>query len=545
MRKLIVVLSYLLFAGQVHAQKSVSRPKIVVGVVIDQMRWDYLYRYYNLLSDGGFKRLMKDGFNCQNTTINYIPSFTAPGHTCIYTGSVPAIHGIVGNDFVDNFTCDSLYCVTDYSVHLTNSVDSLSGSMSPKNVLTTTITDELRLATNFNSRVYGVAIKDRGSIIPAGHLANGAYWFDEKTGNFVSSSYYSNTSPVWLTAFNKRRTADSLLNLGWKLMLPANKYTQSTADANKYEGPFKGESAPVFPHMFTTLSGKDKYHALLSTPSGNSMTSQVAFACMDGEQLGNRGNTDFLCISMSSTDYVGHQFGPNSMEAEDIYLRLDKELANLMKGLDARYGKGNYLFFLTADHGAAHNAQYLKDQKVPAGFLSNKIKANLNKKLRKQFGEDSLVTHFINYEVYVNEKQIADNDLDRKKIKKAITEFFYSMPEIEFVVDLENINQTALPEPLRAMVINGYYRGRSGDIEVIPNPGWFSGYGVTGTTHGTWHPYDTHIPLLWYGWNVKAGETYATVNMTDISATIAAMLHIQMPNGCVGKPITEIVGKNK
>ena len=518
----------------------IKRPKIVIGIVVDQMRWDYLYRYYDQYPNGGFKRLMIDGYNCQNTMINYIPSYTAPGHTCIYTGSVPAVHGIVSNDFIDIFSGEPMYCVADNTVNVVNNGEKGKSSMSPRNVLTTTVTDELRLATNFRSKVFGVAIKDRGSIIPAGHLGNGAFWFDDNTGNFVSSTYYKNPNPGWLTSFNKRKIADSIMKDDWKLLNPANKYTQSLDDANKYEGNLKGETSPVFPHKFSTLSGKDKYHTILSTPGGNSITLQIADACIDGEHLGQGSSTDFLCISLSSTDYIGHQFGPNAMETEDTYLRLDRELAAFLRGLDKRFGKGNYLLFLTADHGAAHNPQYLTDEKVPAGFLKD-IRTELNEKLRKKFNEDSIVLSCINYQVYLNEKLISEKKLDRDQIKSRVESYLKNKAEIEFVIDLEDMGRTSLPEPLRTMVINGYHRGRSGCIQVIPNPGWFSGYGATGTTHGTWHPYDTHIPLLWYGWHIPKGETYSIVNMTDISATLAAMLHIQMPNGCIGTPVTEIL----
>ncbi|MES2702496.1 MAG: alkaline phosphatase PafA [Bacteroidota bacterium] len=542
MKKYVLFTACLLLGGAAYSQKKggADRPKIVVGMVIDQMRWDYLYRYYDRYTEGGFKRLMGKGFNCQNAMINYLPSYTAPGHACIYTGSVPSIHGIVANDFIDNFTCNSVYCVMDNSVHIINNGDTGLSSMSPANLLTTTITDELRLATNFKSRVYGISAKDRGSIIPAGHLASGAYWFDENTGNFVSSTYYKNTRPAWLSGFNKRKVADSFMKYDWQLLYPDATYTQSITDANKYEGNFHGEATAAFPHKFSGLTGKDKYHTFLSTPGGNDIVLMMANACIDAEALGQGSSTDFLAVSLSSTDYIGHQFGPNAVETEDAYLRLDRELATFLEGLDRRFGKNNYLLFLTADHGAAYNPQYLLDEGVPAGFLKN-IKGDINTMLKSKFGKDSIVFAALNYQLYLNEPYLAKNNIDREKVKDAVVAYVNTKPEIAFVADMENMDRTAIPEPIKTMIVNGYYRGRSGVLQMIPNPGWFSGYGTTGTTHGTWHPYDTHIPLLWYGWNIPKGETHAVINMTDISATLAALLHIQMPNGCVGKPITDLV----
>lgn len=522
----------------------VKRPKLVVGVVVDQMRWDYLYRFNSLYGKGGFKRLMANGYNCQNTMINYLPSYTAPGHSCVYTGSVPSIHGIAANDWFDNYTDKYVYCTDDSSVQEVNSGRTGGKSMSPRNLQVTTITDELRLATNFGSRVYGVAIKDRGSILPAGHLANGAYWLDDSTGSFCTSTYYKNTSPAWLAAFNKRHVADSLIKKGWNLLDPTKQlYAQSLTDDNKYEGKFKGEAAPVFPHSVATLGAKDKYNGFKAMPGGNYLTLQMAMACRDGEKLGETDATDFLAISLSCTDYAGHQFGPNSIEVEDMYLQLDAQLAELLSYLDRSVGKGNYTLFLTADHGAAHNPQFLIDNGVPAGFLSADYKKEVNTYLAGIYKQPNLVKHYANYQLYVNDSAIRAYGLERGKVRASILEYLNTRPELSYAIDLENLNATPLPEPIRTMVVNGYNRDRSGSIELIPDAAWFEGHSKTGTTHGTWNPYDAHIPLLWYGWGIPKGETYNVVNMTDISATLAALLHIQMPNGCVGKPIMGIMAQ--
>lgn len=532
--KCALLLAAVSFLSCNSSQNRVERPKIVVGVVIDQMRWDYLYRYYERYGHSGFRRLLKNGFNCQQTHINYLPTYTAPGHACIYTGSVPAIHGIAGNDWVDRSGA-SMYCVRDTNVTMTEQTK--DGPMSPANLLASTITDELRLATNFHSRVYGVALKDRGSILPAGHLANAAYWFNDLTGNFVSSSYYANPNPQWLKNFNSRHIADSFVDQGWYPLYEADTYLQSEPDSNDWEGAYKWEAAATFPHLFNTLEGDKKHASIKSIPAGNTFTLMMAKACMEGEQLGKGEYTDFLTISLSSTDYVGHRYAPNSMETEDTYLRLDKDIADLLLYLDRRYGRNGYLLFLTADHGGAHNARYLAHKGVPAGIEPDSMKDDLNRYLAQAIGVEGLVTYTENYQVCFNEALITASGKDRETIRATAMAWLDAKPEVAYTIDLENIWRSTVPEPLKTMAINGYHNKRSGGIQIVLNPGWYGSSHLTGTTHGTWNPYDSHIPLLWYGWNIAPGESNETVHMADIAPTLASLLHIQMPNGCVGKPI--------
>lgn len=525
----------ILFLNQAKAQ-SPARPKLVVGIVIDQMRWDYLYRFSAHYGNDGFKRLMEKGFNCQNTLIDYLPTYTAPGHTCIYTGSVPAFHGIVSNDWVDIRTGRGWYCTEDTTVKSIGG--GKAGLMSPRNLLASTITDELRLATNFRSRTFGISIKDRGAILPAGHAANAAYWFDDENGSFITSDYYQVSLPGWLQNFNQRKIADSLMKLDWNTLYNIDTYVESTADNTAYEGKSKGEAAPVFPHK-TSLESSPS--AIRFTPYGNTITRLMAEACIDGEELGQKGNTDFLAISFSSTDYVGHKYGPNAIETEDTYLRMDKEIAMLLSYLDRKIGEGNYTLFLTADHGAAHNAGFLNDHNIPAQSVAiDKIHKELNQFLQQKYGEPNIVNSLENYQVLLNEKAISAKKLDRESVRTEIMDWFRVQDGVTQVLDLEHPERTIVPEPLKSMVANGYFPNRCGTIQIIFNPGWYSGYGNTGTTHGSWNPYDAHIPLLWYGWGIHKGETFRTTHMTDISATLAALLHIQVPNACIGKVIEEV-----
>jgi predicted AlkP superfamily pyrophosphatase or phosphodiesterase len=525
------------FAPSLIAQ-SLSRPKLVVGIVVDQMRWDYLYRYYDRYEDGGFNRFFNEGFSCENTFINYLPSYTAVGHSTIYTGSVPAIHGITGNDWIDQITGRHWYCTEDTTVQSVGTT-SAEGEMSPRNLLVSTVTDELRLATNFQSKVIGVSLKDRASILPAGHTATGAFWFDDASGNFITSTYYMKDLPDWVKNFNNNKVPEKLVANDWSTLYPINTYKQSTADDQPWEGTFGDEKTSTFPHHVAAMYKKSKGFIRVS-PFGNELTLDFARAALDGNKLGEGAVTDFLTINLASTDYVGHTFGPNSIEVEDTYLRLDKDLMGFLKYLDEKVGKGNYTVFLTADHGAANSIGFMKEHQLPSDFFhSSNLLNKLNTVLIQNFGADDLIKSGINYHVNFNLKKIDSLGLNYDSIKKIAVEFLSKQPGVEFAVDIDNIGVSPVPEPIKTMIINGYNSKRCGSVMIIPEPGWFEGF-EKGTTHGNWNPYDTHIPLLFFGWGIQHGSTNRETHMTDIAPTIAALLHIQMPNGSVGKVITEV-----
>lgn len=529
MKKIWLCLFILIFQTNSFAQK-IGRPKLVVGIVIDQMRWDYLYRYYERYSNDGFKRLMHEGYNCQNTFLNYIPSYTAPGHASIYTGSVPALHGIVGNDWMEQNKTQ--YCTSDTTIQSIGGSQK-TGKMSPIALKSSTIGDELRLANNFRSRVFGIALKDRGAIFPAGHSANAAFWFDDSSGHFISSSYYLQQLPNWLLRFNNKRWADSALVKDWQTLYPIASYRQSISDNNNFEHLQKGETYPTFPHKVSV----GNYKQIRSLPAGNSLSFKLAKALIRGEQLGKATDCDLLCLSLSATDYIGHSYAPNSVEIEDTYLRLDQDIASFLNFLDQEIGVGNYTIFLTADHGAAHNANYLQTKKIPAGTLSEtKIQKELQAHLKKKFNCDSLVATVMNYQIFLNEKIIKQKNLSLKKIKQSAILFCKNYDGIAQAIDWKNAVQEPIPASLKTAIINGYYPQRCGHIVLLFQAAHYSD-GAKGTTHGTWNPYDTHIPLLWYGWGIPQGEDFKHYEVTDIATTLAALLHIQMPNSAIGKVI--------
>lgn len=543
MMKKIKVISFLSMAllgcGTASAQQSnaaaIERPKLVVGIVVDQMRWDYLYRYQKRYTDGGFKRLLGEGFSCENTMIPYVPSVTAIGHTCIYTGSVPSIHGIAGNNFVKDGK--KVYCTDDDSVKPVGTT-SVAALMSPRNLWVSTIGDEMKIASNGRAKVVGVALKDRASILPAGHNPNGAFWFDDQTGCFITSSYYMDRLPKWVEAFNDKRLPKQYLSQKWNTLYPKNTYTESTTDENEYENGIREGVKATLPLNLPELYKKYGYGIIRNTPFGNSLTLDMAKAAIDGEQLGADDETDLLTVSCSSTDYIGHQVGTHAIETEDTYLRLDKAIADFLTYLDSKVGKGNYLVFLSADHGAMNNAAFLQDRRIPAGSWDASATAKkLNHVLAKEYPEaGDIVKTVMNYQVFFNRDVIKSKQLDFDNIKQTVVNVLKEDPSVLYACDMAKASTESIPEEVKFRIINGYNRERSGDVVIILKPNFYA-HGMKGTDHGAWNSYDTHIPLVFMGWGIKHGATTKQTFMTDIAPTIAAMLHVQAPNGCVGKAI--------
>ena len=539
MRRIYLVLIGVIAAIQLSAQTGLTRPRLVVGLVVDQMRWDYLYRYYDRYApNGGFKRLLSQGFTCENTFIPYTPTYTACGHSSIYTGSVPAITGIAGNYWWDKKLMRSVYCTEDPTVNTVGS-RSAQGKMSPRNMYSTTIGDELKIATNNRSKVIGIAIKDRGGILPAGHQADAAYWYDNSTGTWITSDYYMKALPGWVSDFNDQQLVDKYYKEGWKLLYPASSYTHSTADNKDYENPALGSI--VFPYDLSKYIGKD-YTKISTTPMGNSMTATFAKAAVLNEGLGADNVTDLLAISFSSPDYIGHSYGPNSMEAEDGMLRLDQELGSLLDFLDAKVGKGQYTVFLSADHGVANIPEFMAEHKMPGGrVFMNNITKDINKQLKEEYSLDNIIVYDDNYQLALNHPALDSAKADKEAVMEKIITLLMKYPAVERAFPLDELNEVPLPATIRDMLNNGYNEKRSGDIQLLLKPNYIDAWNNAGSTHGLWNPYDSHIPLIWYGWGIKRGKSNRETYMTDIAPTLAALLKIQVPNGCIGKVIGEVL----
>mgnify|MGYP005990053015 CR=1 FL=1 len=519
-----------------------EKPKLVVGIVIDQMRYDYLTRFADRYGEDGFKRILKGGFSLENAHYNYIPTYTAVGHTSIYTGTTPTNHGIIGNYWYDKYLKKDIYCVDDANY---NTVGAESGGKkSPYRMQTTTLTDQLRLAQNMQGKTISIAIKDRSAVLPGGHTANSAYWFQgKKDGKWITSTFYMNSLPKWVTDFNASGKVEEYVSKPWNTLYDIATYTKSIDDDNNFEVLFKGETKPVFPHDIPNLRAKNgNYDIIKAIPAGNSITTDFAKAAIEGENLGKSDHTDFLAISYSSTDYVGHQFGVASKEIEDTYLRLDKDLAELFSYLDTKVGKGNYTLFLTADHAAVDVPSYLQSLKIPAHYVSSrKFKAFVNNFTLKEFKSADLVENISNFQIFLDKEKITSLKLDVDVVTQKIAEEVIHFENIYKVVTAKTLQTTTFTDGILQNLQQGYNQKFSGDILLIPYPATISSTSRKGTTHGSGYSYDTHIPIIFYGNGIKQGNSKKAYTITDIAPTVANLLQIEFPNGTTGKIVDEVL----
>ena len=492
---------------------SQEKPKLVVGIVVDQMRYDYIYRFWDDYGKDGFKRLVNEGHFFRNTQFGYTPTFTGPGHASIYTGTTPSVHGIISNDWYDKTKGVSVYCTGDNAM-TSIGTDSANGKMSPHNMLTTTFSDELKLFNN--GKVIGISLKDRGAILPAGHSADAAYWMDSN-GKWISSSYYMNDLPDWIKEENNKNNIAKYMSGIWKV---------------------KNE----FTHNLDTLLKVNGNGAIKSTPFGNSILNDLAIRILKEEKLGKNKTTDCLFISYSSTDYIGHQYGPHAPELADTYIRLDKDIAQLLKSIDSKVGFKNVVLFLTADHGVVSEPKELLERNIPAGYFESTVMINgLKLHLSQNFGEGEWVKNYSNNQLFLNHNLIVKKGLELGNIQQICADFLLNIEGVKNTFTAKQIHQNEYQNSFHSLIQNGYNQKRSGDVMVALQTGWISKYWENGgTTHGSSYSYDTHVPLIFWGGNIKQGQTDRKIHIKDIAPTISTILGTAYPNGCTGNPLVEI-----
>ncbi|WP_405349952.1 alkaline phosphatase PafA [Nonlabens sp. Asnod3-H03] len=518
-----------------------TKPKLVVGIVVDQMRYDYLTRFYNRYGEGGFKRLMNDGFNLTNNHYNFVPTYTAPGHASIYTGTSPMNNGIIGNNWFDKFENRSIYNASDDTVEPVGTTNA-EGKMSPRRLLTTTVTDELELHTQGRSKVIGISIKDRGAILPAGHAADAAYWYrggDE--GTFISSTFYINELPKWVSDYNASNPSQPYMR-EWNTLYPLSTYTASGTDLNDFEKAPRGKETATFPYDLPALQDENGGYSLLkATPYGNSLVADFAIAALKNEQMGMDAIPDFLAISFSSTDYVGHQYGVNAVELEDTYLRLDLELERLLYALDHQVGNDNYTVFLTADHGAVNNPAYLQSQGIAAGYFENDaLEQFLKAQLKIKYSNEKIIKKISNSQVFLDYEQLEMAQLKSEDVQRFLSSLLTNYKSIDKVFTREALTNSNFTNGVGALIQNGFHHKRSGDVVYVLEPGVIS-YSRTGSTHGSSQSYDTHVPLLFYGAGINNGTSAQRTHIIDIAPTISSLLGISFPNGATGNPILPVL----
>ncbi len=514
-----------------------EKPKLVVGIIVDQMRYDYLTRFESKFSDGGFKRMMREGFNCKNNHFNYIPTYTGPGHASVYTGTTPKYHGIIANNWYSKVEKKSVYCAEDTTVVAVGS-PSKRERMSPRRMLTTSFADQNRLFTQMKGKTIGISIKDRGAVLPAGHTANAAYWFRGKgEGNFITTNYYMEELPQWVKDFNNSGIVESYMK-EWNTLYDITTYTESGEDLNPYERGFKGKETATFPYDLEALKADNMWFDILKeTPYGNSIVADFAIEALKNEDLGNDDITDVLTVSFSSTDYVGHNFGVNSKEVQDTYLRLDKDLERFFAALDDLVGKGNYTVFLTADHGAVNVPAYLQSVKIPSGYLNNpERKKRLNAFLMTTYGTTEIIENISNNQIFLNKAKLKALNLNIHDVEQALVDELIDYPNVSKVYTATAMRSTSFNYGIEKLLQNGFNQKRSGDVIIVNDIGYIS-YSKTGSTHGSGLKYDTHVPLLFFGAGIKQGETVERTEIPDIAPTISALLGISFPNGATGEPL--------
>ena len=537
--------SILLFSNCKFSEIPVKKPKLVIGIVIDQMRYDYLTRFADRYGKGGFNRILKNGFSLENAHYNFIPTYTAVGHASIYAGTSPSNHGVISNNWYDKVLKKSIYCVDDEN-YKTVGNDGLVGQKSPHRLYTTTVADQLQLAQNMQGKTIGIAIKDRSAILPVGHTASAAYWYDAGNKNqWITSSFYMEELPDWVKEFNGNNKADDYLNQTWETLYDIKTYTQSRADDNVYENNLNGQVKPVFPKDLKKLRKQNDNFSLIKTiPAGNTYTVDFAKAVIKGEQLGKSEFTDFLAVSFSSTDYVGHKYGVASVETEDTYLRLDKDLAHFFNFLDTEVGKENYTLFLTADHAAVHVPSYLQSLKIPAHYISTtKLKKFLSDITQKYFNSKELIENVSNYQIFLDQGKIEALGFNKNTVAQRLADEVLSFDKIYKAVTARTMQTTNFTEGIMHALQQGYNPKFSGDVLMIPYPATLN-YSRKGTSHGSGYSYDTHVPVIFYGNGIKKGASKKTYKIIDIAPTISNLLKIEAPNGTSGKIIEEVLKKD-
>ena len=514
---------------------------MVVGLVIDQMRWDYLERYKEAYGREGFNRLLREGTSFDQCHYPYVPTYTAPGHASIYTGSVPYYHGIIGNDWYDVETKKTIYCVDD-SMRKTVGAEGMAGAKSPWQLRALTLADQMKLAWNGAGQSCAISIKDRGAILPAGHKGDAVYWYDESIGGFVTSDFYVDALPNWVADFNASNRVSGLMNEPWTLLKERGVYRLSEPDAGAGEQDVFDNGDVDFPHSFSGKTEEQKRSLIRWTPAGNRLLTDFALELIQSRALGKGPVPDFLSISYSSPDYIGHAFGPNSMEVMDCYLRLDLEIARIIEALDEQCGKNGYIIFLTADHGVKPNGALLEQWRMPSGTLRSKtVEDSLRLFAARNYGDADLIEEVEDNQIYFNTERLERLKISSRVLEAQVVDFLRPrFPQMLGISGRSALEGRIASRGMSDFPVNGHHPHRSGDVFFELSINYLAGSTQRGTTHGASFDYDTHVPLIFRGPGIPKGERRSEeVYIVDIAPTLAHWLGIQEPDASIGKVILD------
>lgn len=543
---IIIVLTILLLTNVLQAQNrraiAPEKPKLIVTIVVEQMRYDFIDRFYNQFGHDGFKKLILEGSFYKNTHINYMFTQSSPGYASLYTGTTPSIHGIVADQWYKSLS-ETKVESTKNKRYRTIGSGSQYGQHAPKQLITSTISDELKLV-NKNSKVISIGLDPQAAVISGGHLADAAYWLDEQTGKWISSQYYMDSLPTWVNNFNNKGLNKSYLDRDWTTLKKIDRYTKSRSDTAEYEAGF-GININTFPYDIAKISNIDSkypdYSILKTIPCGNNYTKDFAIESIVNEGLGKDAHTDFLMLNFTPSKNISNRFGPLSVEVEDTYLRLDKEIEHLLKFLDEEIGKHNVLVILTSNHGVAYAPKYLEERKIPAGnFKSIYSIALLKSYLNASYGKGDWVKLYYNQQIYLNRLLIEDSKLNLEEVQQKVVDFMIQFDGIANAVSSSTLMRSEFNKGMYEKMQNSFNQRRSGDVMLNLKPGWLEDITLTSSSNSP-YVYDTHIPLIWYGWRIKRQEQSEKVEITDIAPTISFLLNIAKPNGSTGKTLNGLL----
>ena len=528
-------------AATIAAPVKAARPRLVVSIVIDQFRHDYLQRFGDQFGEGGFKRFLNQGAVFANANYLHAPTVTACGHATILSGAPPALTGIIANEWYDRELGKNVTSVSDDKRQFQSlGGDPAKKAAAPHRLLGTALGDEMRLASNGQAKVIGISYKDRSAILPAGQRPQAAYWYDDDTGNFISSTYYFPALPAWVTKFNQDQSPKSYFGKTWDRLLPADAYARSTADDMPYER--KVPAGATFPHVLTggdTQPGKKFYLAFEATPFANDHLVAFAKATIENESLGADDVTDLLSVSFSANDLLGHGYGPYSQEVQDMSLRTDRALADFFSYLDQRIGLANVIITLTADHGVAPVPEQVMEMGYGGRLAAKDMTTTATNALNAKYGEAAWVKAFIYGNLYLDQALLAERKINLAEAETVVATALAALPGIHAAFTSTQLQSGDMPHSYVARTVEqGFYAPRNGNVIIVPQPFFMFGEG-SNTTHGSPYSYDTHVPVLFLGARITPGTYHAASSPADIAPTLAALLDVQAPSNSIGRVLQE------
>ncbi len=525
--------------SQVETMIPSDKPKLVVAIVVEQMRQDYIDRFWDNFDHKGFKKLAINGTYCQNANFNYSLTQTSPGYTTIVTGAEPSEHGIVSDYWFNPLTGEKEICIAD-SRSKSVGVKNGDGAYSPKNIMTTTYSDEAKLFNRGKSKILSISLSQYGAVLSSGFSADAAYWMDPETGNWISSSYYMDKLPEWVEDLNDKKMPDEYLTRQWSPMMEIDRYNEVLPDSSIYEFGIDGVYK-VFPYVYEDIvKTVPDYDLLYMIPEGNTHTTDLAIASLYNENLGKDDETDFLFVNYTVSENIGKLYGPQSIEIQDLMLRLDQDLGHLIDVIEETVGKNNVLIYLTSNHGVSETPQYLLDNKMPAGnFKQHYILALLNSYLKAMYGEGNWVLDYSNNQIYLNKTLIEDSQIPLAEFQEKVISFIINSSGISNAISSHQFQNIVFMQGMPQKMQNSFNQKRSGDIMISLKSGWIEDIPYT-TNHNSGYKYDTNVPLIFYGWKVKKQKLYYNINMTDIAPTISMILGTPAPPVSSGRTLEDV-----